>query len=71
MEHRVVRTLASLPLAEDAEVRFELIEFGTTRWVVMSTWHRDRGKWVKLPGSTKLPVELLGEVRNRFSAAAA
>lgn len=70
-EYRTVRTLAPITLAEGEEVRLELVEFGTTRWLNLSTWHRAGEQWVKLPGSTKLPVHLLGEVRNRFTAAAA
>ena len=50
MEYRMVRALAPITLAEDEEVRLELVEFGRTRWVSLSTWHRDRGKWCKLPG---------------------
>ena len=69
MDYRLVRTLAPIALADDTELRLELEEFSGTRWISLTTWSRERGKWCKLPGSTKLPVALLDEVQNRFTAA--
>ena len=37
----------------------------------MAVYHRGFGIWVKMPGTVQVPVGLLGELRNRFSAAAA
>ena len=70
MEYRTVRMLAPIALAEGEEVRLELLESGTTRWLSLSTWTKDGKQWVKLPGSTKIPVTLLDEVQRRFVAAA-
>ena len=70
-EYRTVRTLAPIALAEGEEVRFSLEEYGVTRWVSMTTWCRHDSTWVRMPGSVKLPLGLLSEVRNRFTAAVA
>ena len=69
---RIVRDLAPIVLAANAEVRIELRAYGPTHWIAMSTWHKTiDGRWVRLPGSTNVPVHLLGELKNRFAAAAA
>ena len=70
--YRVVRTLAPIVLAANAEVRIELRAYGPTHWIAMTTWHKMiDGRWARLPGSTNIPVHLLGQLRNRFTAAAA
>ena len=68
---RVVRDLAPIVLAANSEIRLELRQYGPTQWLAMTTWHETDGEWVRLPGSTNVPVHLLGQLRNRFTAAAA
>ena len=70
MDYRIIRELAPMSLSSGDEVRLELVEFGGTRWLSLTSWTRDDDRWVKLPGTVKFPLSLLGELHNRLSAAA-
>jgi hypothetical protein len=69
MDYKTIRQLEPIVLAEGEEIHLELIEFGGTRWLSLTTWTWDTFRWVKLPGSVKVPVTLLDEVQRRFVAA--
>ena len=66
---RHVRTLAPIPLSTDKELRLELVEVDTTRFVHLTTWYKYQATWNKLPGDVSVPVGVIPELHNRLNAA--
>lgn len=66
---RVLRPLAPIALATDRELRLELMEVNGQRRVSLVVWNKGRYDWHRLPGKVEIPVSLLGELTNRFTAA--
>ena len=66
---RIVRQLAPIALDSDQELRLQLVEINGHPRVSMAVWRRLGNRWAKLPGLIQIPVGLLGELKNRFSAA--
>ena len=60
-----------ITLNGDEELRLQLVEHNYKRSIRMAVYRRGFGIWVKMPSTVQVPVGLLGELRNRFSAVAA
>ena len=66
---RVIRPLAPIPISTDRELRLELVEVNGNKRVSMAIWFKGGLQWHRMPGVVEIPVSLLGELTNRFTAA--